>query len=155
MAMPIQFEVTETVQATPDHVFDALTDLDEAGQWMAGLTEIETLGEGAAAVGGGWRETRRLFGREATEEFEVTAHDRPRLLGLRVDGSRGSSGRGEYVFTYRLEPRATGTEVRLSGEIRGLTGIAGVVGRLFAGTYRKSCARDLAALKRHVEGVRV
>jgi hypothetical protein len=97
-----------------------------------------------------------MFGREATEEFQVTAVDRPHRLELRVDGSKGSSGRGEYLFTYRLEPSdGAATDVRLTGEIRGLTGVAGVVGRLFSGTYRKSCAKDLAALKRHLEAVRV
>jgi uncharacterized protein YndB with AHSA1/START domain len=153
--MSIEFEVTETVRAGREQVFDALTDLDGANHWMQGLTRLEPLGAGAGAVGGGWRETRRMFGREATEEFEVTEHDRPRRLALRVDGSRGSSGRGEYVFTYTLEPRDGGTHVRLAGEILGLTGVAAVLGRLFAGTYRKSCAKDLAALKEHLEGVKV
>jgi uncharacterized protein YndB with AHSA1/START domain len=153
--MPIQFEVSETVQAAPEQVFDALTNLEGAGHWMQGLSRIEPMGAGAGAVGGGWRETRRMYGREATEEFEVTEHDRPRRLGLRVDGSRGSSGRGEYVFTYTLEPRDGGTHVRLAGQILGLTGVAGVLGRLFAGTYRKSCAKDLTALKQHLEGVKV
>jgi uncharacterized protein YndB with AHSA1/START domain len=154
--MSIQFEVVETVQASPMQVFLALTDLDVAAAWMPGLVRIESLGPGPGAVGGGWRETRRMFGREATEEFQVTAVDRPHRLELRVDGSKGSSGRGEYFFTYRLEPRdGAATDVRLTGEIRGLTGVAGVVGRLFSGTYRNSCARDLAALKRHLEAVRV
>jgi uncharacterized protein YndB with AHSA1/START domain len=153
--MSIEFEVTEMVRARPEQVFDALTDLDGAVHWMQGLTRLEALGAGAGAVGGGWRETRRMFGREATEEFEVTEYDRPRRLGLRVDGSRGSSGRGEYVFTYTLEPRDGGTQVRLAGEILGLTGVAAVLGRLFAGTYRKSCAKDLSALKEHLEGVKV
>jgi uncharacterized protein YndB with AHSA1/START domain len=152
----IQFEVVETVQAPLMQVFLALTDLDGAGAWMPGLVRMESLGPGPGVVGGGWRETRRMFGREATEEFQVTAVERPHRLELRVDGSRGSSGRGEYLFTYRLDPRDDGaTVVRLTGEIRGLTGVAGVVGRLFAGTYRKSCAKDLAALKRHLEAVRV
>lgn len=153
--MAIQFEVTETFQAPPEQVFDALTSLGDAGRWMPGLVRIEPLGAGAAAVGGGWRETRRMFGREATEEFEVIAHDRPRLLGLRVDGSRGSSGRGVFLFSYGLEPRDGGTAVRLSAEIRGLTGVAGLMGRLFAGSYRKSCAKDLVALKDHLEAVKV
>jgi uncharacterized protein YndB with AHSA1/START domain len=133
MAMPIQFEVTATVQATPEELFDALTDLAGAARWMPGLVRLEPLGDGAGTVGGGWRETRRVFGREATEEFEVTEHDRPRRLGLRVDGSRGSSGRGEYLFAYRLLPRDGGTEVRLSAEVRGLSGVAGVLGRLSPG----------------------
>jgi uncharacterized protein YndB with AHSA1/START domain len=154
--MPIQFEIVETVQASPMQVFLALTDLDGAAAWMPGLVRMESLGPGPGVVGGGWRETRRMLGREATEEFQVTAVDRPHRLELRVDGSKGSSGRGEYLFTYRLEPRdSAATDVRLTGEIRGLTGVAGVVGRLFSGTYRKSCAKDLAALKRHLEAVRV
>jgi uncharacterized protein YndB with AHSA1/START domain len=155
MAMAIQFEVTETIQASPEQVFDALTNLDDAPHWMQGLTGIEPLGAGAGAVGGGWRETRRMMGREATEEFEVTAHDRPRRLGLRVDGSKGSSGQGEFVFMYTLEPRAGRTEVRLAGQILGLTGVAAVMGRLFVGAYRKSCAKDLVALKGHLEAVKV
>jgi carbon monoxide dehydrogenase subunit G len=150
--MAIRFEATEVVDAPPERIFDALLDLDSAHRWMPGLVRMEPLSGGPLAVGSEWRETRKMFGREASEQFRLTAMERPRILEMKVDGTKGSSGRGEFVFRFRIEPVEKGTEVRLSGEIEGLSGVASFFGKLFVGTYRKACAKDLVALKEHLEG---
>jgi hypothetical protein len=58
---------------------------------MPSLVRIEPLTEGPMRPGSEWRETRRIFKREATEQFEVTTMEPPRHLGLRVDGTKGAS----------------------------------------------------------------
>jgi len=148
--MAIEFTVTQHFVAPPERVFDALTDLEGAADWMPGLVGIEQLTAGDFGPGTEWRETRRMFGHEATEQFEVTDCEPPRHLGLRVDGTRGTSRRGEYLFDYRLEPSGGGTEVVLHGQIRELGTIMGLLGRLMKGPYRKACAKDLEALARHL-----
>lgn len=150
--MPIRFSVAEPIPAPPDRVFAGLTDLDGASAWMPGLIRIERLdGGGPLEVGSRWRETRRIFGREATEEFEVTHLAPPTEIRLRVDGTRGTSKRGEYLFRYELRPRGdAGTDVRLDGEIGGLGRVMELVGRLMAGPYRKACLKDLRALSAHL-----
>ena len=145
--MSITFRVTRELAASPHEVFRTMTNLDDAGKWMPGFVGIQRLGTpGELAVGSRWRETRRMFGKEASEEFEVVELSPPTKLRLRVDGSRGASGTGEYLFTYTLVPTVLGTLVTLDGEIRGLAGVMGVMGRVFSGVYKRACARDLDAL---------
>lgn len=149
--MSIRYEASEVIGASAERVFDALLDLDAALLWMPGAVRMERMSSGPLHEGSEWRETRKVFGREATEQFQLIGLDRPRRLALRVDGTKGTTGRGEYLFTYRLEPVSGGTEVHLDGEIRGLTGVARRFGKLFVGPYRKACAKDLKALKQYLE----
>ncbi len=71
-------------------------------------------------------------------------------LALRVDGSKGTSKRGEYLFEYRLAPENGGTEVTLHGAIRGLGGLAALISKLFVGSFKKACVKDLQALAAHL-----
>ena len=150
--MSITFSVTRELAASPFEVFRAMTNLDDAGEWMPGFVRIQHLGApGELSVGSRWRETRRMFGKEATEEFEVTELVPPTRIGLRVDGSRGTSGSGEFLFTYSLVPTVLGTLVTLDGEIRGVGGVMGVMGRVFSGIYKRACLRDLDALGHYLK----
>lgn len=148
--MSIAFSVTHQYPQPRDHVFAALTDLQSAGRWMPGFIRIEQLTEGPFRVGTEWRETRKLFGRKATEQFEVTGCEPPKHIALRVDGSKGSSRRGEFLFNYNLEPAGKGTEVTLHGEIRNLGLLGGIFGKIFAGPFKKACVRDLKALAEYL-----
>lgn len=148
--MPVEFTIQQDFANAPDRVFQALTDLEGAPKWMPGFVKIETLTEGAFGVGTQWRETRKIFGKEATEQFEVTRFEPPTGLGLRVDGTKGTSKRGEYLFDYRLTPQSGGTEVTLHGTIRGLGVIAALLSKLFVGTFKKACVKDLRALANHL-----
>lgn len=147
--MPITFCVAESYARPPDEVFQALVDLDAWERWVPDLVRVERLFPGAFGLGMRWRETRRVLGREGTEEFEVIEYEPPRRLALRVDGARGSSGRGEFLFEYRLAPSPRGTELVLNGEVR-LGGWRDLVGRLFVFPYRKAIEKDLAALATHL-----
>jgi uncharacterized protein YndB with AHSA1/START domain len=144
--MSIRLQVQHRFSAPPERVFRALTDLDRAGEWLPGHVSAVKHGGDGFGVGTQWRETRKVFGREATEQFEVTEMDPPRRLGLRVDGTKGASKRGEYLFTYVLTPRDGGTDVVLDGEIRGMGKVWELLGRLMAGLFRKNIVKDMQAM---------
>ena len=148
--MSIVFTITEDFDVPPARVFRAMTDLEGFRHWMVGLVRIERLDTGPLQVGSAWRETRRVFGREACEVLEVTRLLPPTHFSLRCDGTRGTSGRGEFLFDHVLEPQAGGTRMVLRGEIRGLGGFGEIIGRLFATSYRKATMKDLAALRQHL-----
>lgn len=148
--MSIAFSVTHRFAQPRDRVFAALTDLQGAERWMPGFIRMEQLTEGPFRVGTEWRETRKMFGREATEQFQVTGCERPEHIALRVDGSKGSSRRGEFLFDYRLESSGKGTDVTLHGEIRNLGFLGSIFGRIFAGPFKKACVRDLKALAEYL-----
>jgi hypothetical protein len=76
-----------------------------------------------------------MYGKQAPEQFEVTRVVAPRALGLRVDGTKGTSGKGEYLLpgdadseqagggsvSQRLQEGSDGDE-ELSGEPPGGSG---------------------------------
>lgn len=148
--MATSFSTAVYIESPPPVVFEALTNLDAAGQWMPNFVRIEKITGGPIGPGTEWRETRRMFGKESTEHFRVTRFDRPSRLDLLIDGAKGSSGRGEYVFVFELLPERTGTTVELTGDIR-MPGIWGLFSRFMVGTFKKACHKDLEALKAHLE----
>ena len=150
--MSIEFTLTRQIDHPPERVFHALTDLDSTGKWMPGFVGIDKLSAGEFGVGTEWRETRKLFGKEAAEQFEVTRCDPPTHLSIRVDGTKGDSQRGEYLFYYRLEPKGDGTEVTLDGAVNGLSGLIALVGKLMIGAYKKACTKDLMAIEAYLDG---
>lgn len=152
--MSIEFQVTETVPAPPDRVFQALANPDGAETWMPGLVRVERVGDVRSGVGMRWRETRIMRGREATEELEVTHYHPPSHFAVRIDGTRGSSGRGTYAFDFRLAQRVGGTEVRMTGRIDGLLPpLLRWMGPLLSPLYRRECGKDLRALAQHLRDV--
>lgn len=140
-----------TIAAPPERVFDGLTDLDEAGKWMKGFVRIDRLNPEVTGVGAKWREVRKMFGREASEEFEVTAYERPRRVSLFVDGSKGATGKGEFRFDYEITPAGDGTKLVIRNDIRIPGLFFRLLGWLFAGQFRKAIDADMQAFKAHLE----
>lgn len=122
---------------------------------MKGVVAIERMDEGPLLEGSEWKETRKMFGKEASEYFEVVELKEPDKIVLRCDGTKGTTGKGEFVFTYLLTSSGSQTEVTLLGEIRGLTGLSKWLGKLMAGTFKKACAKDLDCLKEYLEKTKV
>ncbi|WP_133579339.1 SRPBCC family protein [Aureibacillus halotolerans] len=148
--MSIQFETKETFHVPKEKLYQGLLDLDSAQHWMQGLVRIERLDEGPVKVGSRWKETRKMMGQEATEVVKVTGLEHNQIH-LYVDGSKGTSGKGEHFYTYSIKELGNSTEVTLRGEIKGMTGIAKLLSKLMAGTFRKICAKDLDGLKNYLE----
>lgn len=150
--MSIQFEVQKTFHVPKENAYNSLLDLEAAEQWMQGLVKIERLNEGPMKVGSQWLETRKMYGKEATEHFEVVDLHEPNKIVLRCDGTKGTTGKGEFIFTYIIEPSTDDfSEVTLQGEINGLSGITKLFGKMMAGTFKKACEKDLDALKNYLE----
>ncbi len=118
---------------------------------MKGFVRNERLTPGGLAVGAEFRQTRRMFGREASEVFEVVAHEAPTRLGLRVDGARGASKQGEFLFSYSLVPDGDGTRLMLSGDIRRPGFFGRLIGKLMSGAMKQMIGRDLDAFVAYAE----
>src|SRR5690606_37405975 len=119
--------------------------------WMPDFVRIERLTEGPFGVGTAFRETRRMFGRDSTEHFEVVGYEPGRSVVFFVDGQKGTMGKGAFRFTYTLAPEGTGTQLIVAGEVTGLGRLAELLGRLMLAPMKKMMAKDHAALKAHVE----
>ncbi|AKJ02530.1 polyketide cyclase/dehydrase/lipid transport protein [Archangium gephyra] len=150
--MAIQFTVHKEIAASPDRVFGVLKDLEAARKWMPNLVGIEKLSPGRFGVGTKWRETRRMFGRDASELFEVTGLEPNKSLELYVDGTQGSSKRGHYRFRYQLEPVGGKTALTMVAEIGGMGFLLELFGRLMLGSFKKAITSDLDAMASYLEG---
>ncbi|WP_437836558.1 SRPBCC family protein [Sorangium sp. So ce1153] len=149
--MPLRFTIEEQIDASPEEVFRLATDIDAFGDWMPNFVRAEKLTDGVVGKGAMWRETRKMFGKESTEQFEVTAAEPGKSLDLFIDGQKGTTGRGEYRFRYVFEPAGDGTLLKMDGEIAGMGWFMETLGRLFIGSFKKAVHGDLKALKSHLE----
>lgn len=151
--MALSLDLQETIAAPPATVWAELTDIPNWPRWLPNLVKMEVLAESTFSVGMRFRETRKMFGRDATELFEVTIAQPIHSFELHVDGREGSSRRGSYRFIYRLEPVAVGTCLHLDVRIEDMGWFFKHIARIFTGGFRRVLAADLAAFKRHVESL--
>jgi len=149
--LSIRFEVKRTAKLPKQKVYEGLLDLDEAENWMQGFVGIQRLDHGPMKVGSQWKESRKMFGKEASEHFEVVELNEPNKIMLRCDGTKGTTGKGEFVYTYTLTSLDDHTEIALNGEINGLTGLTKIFGKMISGTFKKACVKDLDALIHHLQ----
>ena len=99
-----ELTVKRVVHAPPKRVWAALTDLDAAPEIMRGVTGVEVLQGAGYAKGTRWRETRRVFGKEETQTYQVAESRAPRRA-LITSRSAGV----DYRKDYTLEKTEEGT----------------------------------------------
>lgn len=141
--------VEKTIRAAPERVFAISTDLENLAERISGIERVEVLTEGPMREGTRWREPRKMFGKESTEEMWVTAFEPPRSFVVEAE-SHGARYRTEF----RFEPEGLGTRVTMVFGARPLTlaaRILSVIGILTMGSVRKMLERDLDEVKRAAE----
>ena len=141
---------SEHVDAPVERVFAVASDIERAPEVISAITKMDMLTPGPVGVGTRFRETRIMFGKEATEVMEFTVFDPPRSYTLVAD-SHGC----HYMSTFRFTPEAGGTRVdfEFTGDAHsfGAKVMSAVMGPLMKGTMRKMLAKDLRELKRSAE----
>jgi carbon monoxide dehydrogenase subunit G len=146
----LEMKCSRPVAAPPARVFEVVSDLRNTAGRVKGITKMEVLTEGPVRKGTRFRETRKMFGRDATEEMEITAFDPPRSYTMECK-NHGC----HYVSEFRVKPTAAGSELELSFQARPLTFFAKVMGTLMRPLAKKlvaSCSKDLDDLARVAEG---
>ena len=136
--------VTREIDAPAQRVWDIVTDLQASPEVLSGVDRVERLDGGDAfEVGTRWRETRTMFGRQASEEMAVTAIEPPRSYTVEA-GSGGTTYRSTIAVTPLGERRSRLT-MGFAAQSTGIAGrvLAATVGRLFLGSTRKALERDL------------
>lgn len=144
--------VERRIAAAQGTVWEALTDLRGMAQVLSGVSKTEVLTDGAFDVGTRWRETRRMFGKEATEEMRVTASEPPERYVAEAE-SHGT----HYVSEWALRadgPATTTVRMTFTAEpAGGFTGLlAKVLGGVGARAVSKAIAKDLDDVATVVEG---
>lgn len=148
-----QIEVTRTVAAPADRVWEIITDLDESTSVISAIEAYERLDEGSAfGVGTRWRETRTMFGRQASEELEVTAVEPGRSYTVEGD-SRGAHYTSQMIVT-PMGADSSQLTMTFGGEASGAMAkiLATTVGKLFEGATKKALQKDLEEIAAAAEG---
>lgn len=144
--------VERRVAAGRGAVWEALTDLAGMERVLSGVSKVEVVTEGSFGVGTRWRETRRMFGKEATEEMWVTACEPPERYVVEAD-SHGTHYVSEWVLR---ADGPTATTVRMTFTAVAPGGVTGLLARLLGGVgaraVSKAVAKDLDDIASAVEG---
>lgn len=137
--------VRQPCAAPAEVVWTLATDLAALPETMSGIAAVEVLTQGEFGVGTRWRETRRMYGKDATEEMTITAVEPERSYTAEAT-SRGM----HYVTTFQFLPTEHGTDVVMTfgGEALGTAAkvMSRATGWAMTGSVRKLVQKDLADL---------
>ncbi|MEM8866280.1 MAG: SRPBCC family protein [Planctomycetota bacterium] len=143
------------INAPVDQVFALATDLSRAAEYIDGIDQIEILTEGPIGVGTKWRETRTMFGKQATETLDITGFQPPLDVNSPASYTAECESCGcHFVSEFQFHPAAEGTHVELQLTTRPITLFAKLLSPLTAltmGACKKAMEQDLANLKRAAE----
>jgi carbon monoxide dehydrogenase subunit G len=140
----VELNVDREVAASPERVWSIITDLEGYAEVLSGVERTERIDDGQGfGVGTRWRETRVVFGKESTEEMEVTDVEDGHSYTVSSEsrGTRYTSmlrvepiddDRSRLSMSFGAQPAATASRL-----------LAATIGRAFQGATRKMLQRDL------------
>lgn len=137
------------IDASPEAVFAMISDIENSADRVEGIEKIEMLTDGPVGVGTKWRETRVMMKKEAVEEMEITAFERPSYYTVYCD-SCGC----DIEWTMRVEPKGNGCSLTLEMSSKSRTLMSKLfapLGWLMSGMMKKCVVKDLENIKAYVE----
>ena len=138
--------VERQIQAPPETVFQIIADVRSFKKAVPHITSVEFLTSQQAGLGTRFRETRRMRGREAATELEITEfveNDRVRM-DADMNGTVWST-----LFT--VAPRDGGTHLTMTMDAKAYKLLPRLVNPLIKGAVRKAVVEDLDAVKAFCE----
>ncbi len=138
------------VHASVPVVWNAITDIEHCAERIPAIKEIVMLTPLPVGLGTRWRETRVMFGRDATETMEIYAWHPMQ------EYTAGATSCGcEYRATLRCTPRGEGTLLESEFSAKPLTFLAKVMSAimmpLMKSGMRKALRGDIEAIKHSCE----
>lgn len=137
--------VSREIAAPPDVLWTIMTDLGSFEETISAIQSVEALSEDTSfGIGTKWRETRRMFGKQATEVMWVTEIDpgRSYVVNAESHGAKYTTAMSvtpvgndscEVTMDFGAEPVGTMAKI-----------VTATIGRFFENATRKAFAQDLA-----------
>lgn len=141
----MDIRVSKQINAPIDITFDVFSDIQAVEERIEGIIKVEILSDVTQGEGLRWRETRVMFGKEATEEMEISKFEPNRSYEV-VAASNGT----EYHSIYTFTENANGTMVEMvfTGKpVTLLTKLMTPFAYLFKNTTKKALEADMDDLK--------
>jgi hypothetical protein len=145
----MRFQIERRIERPAAEVFAASADFAGAPARIPGIVAVEMLTAGPVGVGTRFRETRVMFGREASETMEVAEFEAGRRYLLVADscGCR-------FLSEVRVEPERDGARwtLEVRSEPRSLLArVFGFAMGPMATAMRRACEKDADDLKASLE----
>jgi hypothetical protein len=141
--------VERLIAAPREIVFAVAIDIPRWPEVISSIDRIELLTPGPIVIGSRFRETRRMFGREATEEMRISALTPPEHFVLTAE-NHGTRYRAEHILTRAQD--ATRLTLVFSGEpVSVFARLLSPLGQLMLGHVKKQLEADVGDLKRAAE----
>lgn len=142
-------EISRRINAPRERVFEVFTDLSRAPDRIEAIKQLEILTDGPVGKGTRFRETRVMFGKEATETMEISDF-RPSQSYTISANSCGSLV--EFTFDFAAEGSATNVVMRMKSTPQTLMAkVLSPLGIFFSGMMRKCMEADMSDLARAAE----
>ncbi len=142
--------VSKQIKASPEAVFAVASDFAGAPGRIKGITKLEILTPGPVGAGTRFRETRVMFGKEATEEMTISAFDPPHSYELTAQ----SCGAAFHTI-FRFTSDGGGTRMDCEFRTRAVSFFAKLftpLAYLMKGMLRKCLNQDMEDIKKAAEG---
>ncbi|MEL6670202.1 MAG: SRPBCC family protein [Bacteroidota bacterium] len=147
----MQLSSSVEINASRQDIWNTITDWENLADHISGIQSVEILEKPQSGiVGFKWKETRVMFGKEASETMWVTDATEPNYYQVGA-ASRGS----EYETTFRIlgdsQPYQLEMDFKGTPQTTGAKVMNALVGWMFKGAARKALHQDLEDIKSHLE----
>jgi len=148
----MKVKVSIEIKSSKEKIWQAITDIESSKKMIKGIKTIEILEKPAnRIVGLKWKETREIFGKEATEIMWITDAVEGEFYKTRAE-SHGNV----YITTVQIDPLEKNYELSMELESTAQGFISQImtviVGFLFKRMTVKAMGEDLKDIKVYVEG---
>jgi hypothetical protein len=148
-----KFALSKRIEASPSAVFAVFSDFANVAGRIKAITKLEVVTPGPIGVGTRFKETRVMFGKECTEEMQITGFE----PGQSYEITCQSCG-AEYRTLFHFAPDGDGTRVDVEFQTRAISAWAKLMkplGWMMNGMMKKCVNQDIEDLKKVAERVAV
>jgi carbon monoxide dehydrogenase subunit G len=144
-------EAQVTIDGSKEAIWARITDIENASRTVSGIEKVEILERPMTGlVGLKWRETRKLFGKTATETMWITDAAENEYYKTRAE-SHGFI----YICTFTLSEQGGGSLLTMTHESKPQGFVAKtmsvLLGFILKGAIRKAIQKDLNDIKAAIE----
>ena len=142
--MPLNIEVSASIDRPPADVFAVLTDVPHHTDWAKGAGKILNVSANPANLGTTWTQISNFVGKEIEIQAKVNVYEANRKFGFQTDKPI------RFDMLFLTEPAGSGTKVTVTavGEPGGFFGVAAP---LLRKSMKDTISGDLKTLKAQLE----